>query len=427
MALISCPRCGRENVSDRANFCPNCGFAIRDYVSNMNGRNSELLNVSYTDMRNDALAFEQELNIKKSYKIKRVIISLIILLVIVISCVGGYCYYKTKLMLDSTHKLWKDFAYLYNIEDYSYSSEIGYNCVNCNIKLNLFYPDYDSYYTLVMFLDEVDKNFSNENFQINYKIFIDDVHYWTDEEYLYSSSGDKIELAEVACKQLKTYIKLEDYRYVEAMLVDFPKEYFEKHGDLATQEYESIVINNKVKIMNTDNGVSSYLYITKDNLKSWALIEQLGYKLQEFGGEDISEYVSYAKEVQKLEEYIQYNDIIKYTNSYSYSYFFQKIATTDINSQYAVQNTCREFEKFNYSNLNSYPDPISKKLYDCLHKYNEGMINYYNGTWGGAGSSVAKNGQIMLLQALDEMESIIYELTEIEFKIINAVAELPDI
>ena len=33
MALVKCPECGRENVSDTAEACPNCGFAIRDYFS----------------------------------------------------------------------------------------------------------------------------------------------------------------------------------------------------------------------------------------------------------------------------------------------------------------------------------------------------------------------------------------------------------
>ena len=33
MALVKCPECGRENVSDTAEVCPNCGFAIRDYFS----------------------------------------------------------------------------------------------------------------------------------------------------------------------------------------------------------------------------------------------------------------------------------------------------------------------------------------------------------------------------------------------------------
>lgn len=31
MALIKCPECGKENVSDSAQCCPECGFGIHDY------------------------------------------------------------------------------------------------------------------------------------------------------------------------------------------------------------------------------------------------------------------------------------------------------------------------------------------------------------------------------------------------------------
>ncbi len=29
MALIKCPECGRENVSDSAEACPDCGYGVR--------------------------------------------------------------------------------------------------------------------------------------------------------------------------------------------------------------------------------------------------------------------------------------------------------------------------------------------------------------------------------------------------------------
>ena len=32
MALIKCPECGRENVSDTAISCPDCGFNVRKYI-----------------------------------------------------------------------------------------------------------------------------------------------------------------------------------------------------------------------------------------------------------------------------------------------------------------------------------------------------------------------------------------------------------
>lgn len=31
MALIKCPECGRENVSDSAEMCPACGFGVKNY------------------------------------------------------------------------------------------------------------------------------------------------------------------------------------------------------------------------------------------------------------------------------------------------------------------------------------------------------------------------------------------------------------
>lgn len=34
MALIKCPECGREKVSDTAKACPECGFNIAEYYSN---------------------------------------------------------------------------------------------------------------------------------------------------------------------------------------------------------------------------------------------------------------------------------------------------------------------------------------------------------------------------------------------------------
>ena len=34
MALIKCPECGQEKVSDSALACPDCGFSIREYMIN---------------------------------------------------------------------------------------------------------------------------------------------------------------------------------------------------------------------------------------------------------------------------------------------------------------------------------------------------------------------------------------------------------
>ena len=31
MALVNCPECGREKVSDTAEHCPFCGYGLREY------------------------------------------------------------------------------------------------------------------------------------------------------------------------------------------------------------------------------------------------------------------------------------------------------------------------------------------------------------------------------------------------------------
>lgn len=36
MALIKCPECGKENVSDSAEVCPNCGYGIKKHFKNKN-------------------------------------------------------------------------------------------------------------------------------------------------------------------------------------------------------------------------------------------------------------------------------------------------------------------------------------------------------------------------------------------------------
>jgi SOS response regulatory protein OraA/RecX len=36
MALVKCPECGRENVSDTAKCCPGCGYNLKNYYENQN-------------------------------------------------------------------------------------------------------------------------------------------------------------------------------------------------------------------------------------------------------------------------------------------------------------------------------------------------------------------------------------------------------
>lgn len=31
MALIKCPECGKDNISDVAESCPNCGYRVKEH------------------------------------------------------------------------------------------------------------------------------------------------------------------------------------------------------------------------------------------------------------------------------------------------------------------------------------------------------------------------------------------------------------
>ncbi len=42
MALTQCPECGRENVSDSAEKCPDCGFGIKAYFEKLDYERSLL-------------------------------------------------------------------------------------------------------------------------------------------------------------------------------------------------------------------------------------------------------------------------------------------------------------------------------------------------------------------------------------------------
>ena len=41
MALIKCPKCGRENVSNSAERCPSCGYNIKEYYDKSHEKDNE--------------------------------------------------------------------------------------------------------------------------------------------------------------------------------------------------------------------------------------------------------------------------------------------------------------------------------------------------------------------------------------------------
>ena len=44
MALIKCPECGKENVSDSAETCPECGYSIKAHFDKIKYRNDGTTN-----------------------------------------------------------------------------------------------------------------------------------------------------------------------------------------------------------------------------------------------------------------------------------------------------------------------------------------------------------------------------------------------
>ena len=98
MSLIKCPECGRENVSDTAAACPNCGFNISNYIQSQQNVMNNQQNVQAQQMPYQQPAYNQPMypnqpmpnnmqpqNPKKSNK--GLIIGIIVALVIIIGAI----------------------------------------------------------------------------------------------------------------------------------------------------------------------------------------------------------------------------------------------------------------------------------------------------------------------------------------------------
>lgn len=61
MALIKCPKCGKENVSDSTEACPECGHRIKKYFDeenkNVDEKNKEDKSVSAANNNNSGLGY----------------------------------------------------------------------------------------------------------------------------------------------------------------------------------------------------------------------------------------------------------------------------------------------------------------------------------------------------------------------------------
>ena len=99
MGLVRCPECGRDNVSDTATACPNCGFNIKDYY------NSHDLNQDTKENHTEeqSIEFDAKQNVEENSQAgkhkkskKSVIITAIVLLLLFAAGAAVGAIYATK-------------------------------------------------------------------------------------------------------------------------------------------------------------------------------------------------------------------------------------------------------------------------------------------------------------------------------------------
>lgn len=99
MGLVRCPECGRDNVSDTATACPNCGFNINDFY------NSNKLNQDTKENHTEeqSIEFDAKQNVeensqsgKQKKSKKSVIITAIVLLILLAAGASVGAIYATK-------------------------------------------------------------------------------------------------------------------------------------------------------------------------------------------------------------------------------------------------------------------------------------------------------------------------------------------
>lgn len=71
MALIKCPECGRNNVSDSAVSCPNCGFNIREYFEKLQTDKNDFIEKFTADTVKNESAELERINKEREERNKR--------------------------------------------------------------------------------------------------------------------------------------------------------------------------------------------------------------------------------------------------------------------------------------------------------------------------------------------------------------------
>lgn len=60
MALINCPECGKENISDSASSCPSCGYCVKEHFEKMRLQEKELENKKHLENERQKSKIEEK-------------------------------------------------------------------------------------------------------------------------------------------------------------------------------------------------------------------------------------------------------------------------------------------------------------------------------------------------------------------------------
>lgn len=105
MALVKCPECGREKVSDSAVSCPDCGYRIKEHFVKKREEEQKRLEAEEKSQKRIEAEnlkqernkhFEEEVN-KKKELLKKVVKKLFPIIIISIVIIVGVCLYLTKI------------------------------------------------------------------------------------------------------------------------------------------------------------------------------------------------------------------------------------------------------------------------------------------------------------------------------------------
>ena len=211
MALIKCPECGREKVSDTAEACPECGYGIKAHFINQREEKKKQTKEEENFNREEAVILKEKANRGKEIFL-RIIWILLLVVVILISVIGISVYLKKHKENDerdtayreaintfeagSYEKAMRDFMVL---DGYKDSQEYVEKC-KVNIPVKKYYNGFyiQAYKELIIMSPEVFESVMNDS-----TISLGDI--------LYDCRKNCADLGHMAFTEKKYHIKMSIY------------------------------------------------------------------------------------------------------------------------------------------------------------------------------------------------------------------------